>query len=145
MATTGKTPGRKVAAKKPAGGITKAKVKRVARKTQAALEVAAHDAGLALRRTARKVKRTAQKLETRIEESKGPAKQTAQRMKRKVTSALERASELITTTGHKAKLSFNAARKAFVEAPTPAKPAPKKRSTAKPVAKTPAARRKAAP
>ena len=35
MATTGKTPGRKAVAKKPAGGITKAKVKRVARQTQA--------------------------------------------------------------------------------------------------------------
>jgi hypothetical protein len=50
------------------------------------------------------VKRTAQKLETRIEESKGPAKQTARRMKRKVASALERASESITTAARKVKL-----------------------------------------
>jgi hypothetical protein len=35
-----------------------------ARRAQAALEVAAHDAGLTLRRNARKLKRTAQKLET---------------------------------------------------------------------------------
>ena len=145
MVTTRKTAGRKVGAKKPAGGITKAKVKRVARQAQAALEVAAHDAGLALRRTARKLKRTAQKLETKVEEAKGPAKRTARRMERKVASALESAGESISTAGQKAKLGFDAARKAFAKASTPTKPAAKKPAAKKPAAKRPAARRKMAP
>src|SRR5438046_2189177 len=128
MATTRKTTGRKASAKKPAGRITKAKVKRVARQAQAALEVAAHDAGLALRSAARKLKRTAQKLEMKMEEAKGPAKRTARRVERKVTSALESAGESITTAGHRAKRSFDAAKKAFAEAPAAKKRAAKKSS-----------------
>ena len=82
MATTRKSTGRKAGAKKSAGSITKAKAKRVARKAQAVLEGAAHDAGLALRRTARK-------LGTKMQEAKGPARRTARRVERKVASALE--------------------------------------------------------
>jgi hypothetical protein len=143
MATTRKTTGRKAGAKKPAGGITKAKVKRVARQAQAALEVAAHDAGLALRRTARKLKRTARELETKMEEAKGPAKRTARRVERKVASALESAGESITAAGHRTKARFEAARKAFVEASVAKKPAAKRRAAKKPVGKKAAARRKA--
>ena len=43
MATTRKPTGRKAGAKKPAGGTTKAKAKRVARKAQAAVEGAARE------------------------------------------------------------------------------------------------------
>jgi hypothetical protein len=131
MANTRRTAGWKATAKKPAGGTTKAKVKRVARQAQAALEVAAHDAGLALRRTARKLKRTAQKLETKIAESKGPAKRTARRVERTVASALDSAGESITTAGRRVKLSFDAARKAFAEAPAAKKPAATKRTVKK--------------
>jgi len=63
MVTTRKTAGRRTAPKKRAGGITKAKVKRVAREATASLDVAAHDARLALGRTTRKLKRTARKLD----------------------------------------------------------------------------------
>ena len=119
MATTRKSTGRKSGAKKPTGSITKAKAKRVARKAQAVLEGAAHDAGLALRRTAGKLKRTAK---TKLEEAKGPAKRTARRVERKVASALESAGDSITTAGHRAKRSFDAAKKAFAEAPAAKKP-----------------------
>ena len=47
MATTRKSTGRKAGAKKPAGSITKAKAKRVARKAQAVLEGAAAPAPFA--------------------------------------------------------------------------------------------------
>jgi hypothetical protein len=46
MKATRKTAGRWGAAKKPAGGITKAKLKRGARKAKASLDVAAQDATL---------------------------------------------------------------------------------------------------
>ena len=101
MAATRKTTGRKVGATKARGGITKAKVKRVARQAQAALEVAAHDAELALRRTALKLKRTAEKLETKMVEARGPAKRRARRIERKVASALESARESITTAARR--------------------------------------------
>jgi len=135
MATTRKIAGRKAAAKKPAGGITKAKVKRAARRAQEALGTTAHDAGLTLRRTARKLKRTAEKLETKMEQAKGPAKRRARRVERKVTSALQSAGESIATVGHRAKLSFDAVRKAFAGTPTAKKPAAKKRAARKPMAR----------
>ena len=118
MAATRKATGQKTGAKKPAGDTTKAKAKRVARKAKAAVGVAAHDAGLALRNTGHKVKRTAQKLETKLAAAKEPAKETAKRVGRKVTSALAGAGEAITSTGHRAKRSFDAAKKAFAETPT---------------------------
>jgi histone H1/5 len=135
MATTRKSAGRKTGAKKPAGGITKAKVKRVARKAEVALGTAAHDATLALRRVARKLKRTAKKLETKLQEAKGPAKRTARRVERKVTIALEGAGESISSAGHRAKASFDAAKQALVEATTTKKPATTKRAAKKPAAK----------
>ncbi len=58
MPTTRKS-GRKTPARKTTGGITKAKVKRAARKAKASLDMAAHDTGLALRRTARQLTCTA--------------------------------------------------------------------------------------
>ena len=87
MAGTRKTTGRKAVAKKTARGITKAEVKRVARRAQSALEGAAHDARLALRRTAGKLTRTARMLETKIWDAKGPAKRAARRVERRVASA----------------------------------------------------------
>jgi hypothetical protein len=89
MAATRKSTRRKAGAKKPARGITKANVKRVARRAQSALEGAAHDAGLALRRTADKRMRTARKRESKMVEAKGPAKRAARRVGDGVTSALE--------------------------------------------------------
>ena len=53
MVTTRKTAVRKAGAPRKTGGVAKAKVMRVARQAQAALEETAHDAGIALRRTAR--------------------------------------------------------------------------------------------
>jgi hypothetical protein len=126
MATTRKTTGRKGGAKKPAGDTTTATAKGVARKAKAAVEVAAQDAGLALRRTAHTLKSTAQKVGTKFEEAKEPAKQTARRVERKVTSALASAGESITSVGHRAKRSFDAAKKAFAETPTAKKRAAKK-------------------
>lgn len=128
MATTRKTTRRKAGAKKRARGITTATVKRAARRARGALEVAAHDAGLALRRTADKLMRTARKLETKMEEAKGPAKRAARRVERKVASALKSAGESITAAGHRAKSSFNAARKVLVTTSVGRKPAAKKRA-----------------
>jgi len=51
-----------------------------------------------------------------MEDAKGPAKRTARRVERKVASALERAGESIAAAGHMARSSFDAARKAIVEA-----------------------------
>ena len=126
MATTRKTTEQKAGAKKPAGRITKAKVEHVARQAQAALEVAAHDAGLAFRSTTRTLKRTAQKLGTKMEEAKEPAKRNARRVERKVAGALESAGESITTAGHRAKRSFDTAKKAFAETPAAKKRTAKK-------------------
>lgn len=129
-----KTPAPKPVAKKPASGITKAKVKRVARKAQVALETAARDAGLALRRTARTLK-------TKVEEAKGPTKRAMRRMERKVASALGSAGESIAEAGHSTKVRFDAARKAFAGAAPAKKPAGRKGATGKPAAKKPSAKR----
>ena len=102
MSTTRKTAGRKATAKK-GSGTTKAKLKRVVRKAKASLDVAAHDAGLALARTKRKAKRTAQELETKYEAAKGPATRRVRGVQRKLLSALESAGESISAAARKAK------------------------------------------
>jgi hypothetical protein len=106
MASRGKTPRSKNAAKKPKG-LTKRKVKRVAREAKASLDAATHDAGLALRRTGRK-------LQAKFEEAKGPAKRRARRVKRGVGSALEGAGESISAAVHQAKLHLASARRKLV-------------------------------
>ena len=110
MTTTRKTARRSGTARKSTA-FTKAKMKRVARKAKASLDVAAHDAGLALQRTARKLKRTAQKLETKFSEAKGPAKRRARRVGRKVASAVESAGESISAAARKAKSRLTPARR----------------------------------
>ena len=103
MSSRGKTARSKGAARKPTG-LTKRKVKRVAREAKASLDAGTHDAGLALRRTARK-------LQAKFEEAKGPASSRARRVKREVASALEGAGESISAAVHQAKLHLAGARK----------------------------------
>jgi len=107
MAKKRKIAGRKGVAKTPTG-MASAKVKRVARKAKRSLDVATHDAGLALNRTARKLKGTAQELETKLAQAKAPAKRRARQAKRKVVAALESAGESITAAVRKAKRRFGA-------------------------------------
>ncbi len=131
MPTTRKS-GRKTPARKTTGGITKAKVKRAARKAKASLDMAAHDTGLALRRTARQLLRTAQKLEAKFKDSKAPAKRRAQRVERKVLAALEGAGESLTAAASKAKSQLAAVRRSLAGA------------TKRPVAKRKVAKRRTA-
>jgi hypothetical protein len=63
-------------------------------------------------------------------------------VERKVASALESAGESIMAAGHRAKASFESAKKAIVEASGAKKPTAKKRAAKKPAAKKAAARRK---
>jgi hypothetical protein len=83
----------------------------VVRKAKKSLDLAAHDAELALNRTTRKLKGAAQKIETKVQEAKAPAKRSARRAERNVVSALQSAGELITGVVRKAKSQFAAAKK----------------------------------
>jgi hypothetical protein len=110
MATTRKTAGWKSAAKTPTGA-TKAKVKRVARKAKQSLDVAAHDAELALGRTTRKLKGKTREIGTKLERAKAPAERRARRVESKVVAALQDAGDLIKGAVRKAKSRIAAATK----------------------------------
>jgi len=98
-------------------GITKAKVKRVARKAKASLEDAAHDANLALKRAGRKLKREAVKLEAELQEAKGPAKRKAKRVGRKIASALESAGASLSALASRAKRGLASLSKPATKSP----------------------------
>ena len=133
---------RKTAARKPrsrtSGALTKTKIRRVARKTKASLTASAHDANLALRRTARKLKRTAEKMETTLREAKAPAKRRAKRAGRKLASALERAGQSLAAAARKAKSRLVGARRKLKG--TPGKKSPATKSSAGPARRKRAAR-----
>jgi molecular chaperone GrpE (heat shock protein) len=137
MAATRKPTVRKTGAKKPASGIakTKTKAKRVARKAQAALGEAAHEAGLALRSAVRKLKRGAVKLEAKVQEAKAPARRKARRVEREIASAMQSAGESLTAAGKKAKTQLRAAKRALVGTPPAKKPAAGKRTAKRSMAR----------
>jgi hypothetical protein len=118
MATPRKPAARKRSPAKSAG-VTKAKVRRVARKAKARLDEAAHEADLALRRTQRKLERTAQDVEARLEAAKAPAKRKAKHAGARVLSALQGASDSLIAVARKAKKRIAAAQRSLA----PAKPA----------------------
>jgi hypothetical protein len=96
MATRRKPRGRKTTAAKTPLDIATAKVLGVARKAQGLVDVAGHDAALALRRTRRQ-------LETTLEEAKGPAQRRVRKIRRDVLTAFENAGASMSTAVRRAR------------------------------------------
>jgi hypothetical protein len=110
MTTTRNAAARKRATRTPTGKA-KAKVKSAARKAKRSLDVAAHDAELALSRTTRKLQGAAQKIDQKVQQAKAPARKHARRVERNVVSALENAGDLIAGVVRKAKKQLAAVTK----------------------------------